>query len=344
MTMMRLLLLLACLFFLPTSYAQKVLNIYAWGGEIPESLLVKFTQETGIKVNFATYDNNETMFAKLRTTHHPQYDVIIPSTYFVEHMQKQGMLTALDPRKLPQLAHIDPFFMRYGLIKQTLYGVPLIWGATGIFVNHKHILKPPRAWKDLWALKTRRQLMLLDDPREMFAMALMSLGYKPSDENPAHIHAAYEQLIRLVPLIKLFASDGIQALLIDGDAMIGTAWNGDVAKAQTENRDIDFIYPSEGFVVWIDCVAIPKHAPHLPQAYAFINFLLKPESGLSIAQKEGHAITNRDSRRQLSPNIRDNPVIYPSAAILKRAYIQHDLSDEVLALYNEYWEALKLSF
>ncbi|WBV73087.1 spermidine/putrescine ABC transporter substrate-binding protein [Legionella pneumophila] len=297
-----------------------------------------------MKVNFSTYDSNETMYAKLRASQKTIYDVILPSAYFVERMQKQGMLQLLDHKLLPNLHNLDEQFVKNDYDPGNRYSIPIIWGATGIFFNHNSVSNPPKKWQGLWDKKWRNQLMLLDDSREIFAIALMSLGFNPNDSNPNHIKAAYEHLLQLVPNIKLFASDSIQAIMIDEDAFIGSAWNGDAFKAHTENKAIEFIYPQDGFVIWVDCLAIPKNPPHLKEAYQFINFILKPETSAQIALKEGHAITNAAGRALLPLPIKNNPVVYPPDEILKKGYFQRDIGEETLALYNQYWEQLKLAF
>ena len=323
--------------FAPILSAAEV-NVYAWGGEIPTSVIHQIEQQTGIKVNFSTYDSNETMYAKLRTNTQSMYDVILPSTYFVERMQ--DLLLPLDLKKIPNVKHLDSFFLQ----NSSHYGIPLIWGTTGIFYNQLHVKSQPSSWKDLWQKQNLNQLMLLNDPREVFSIAMMSLGYKPEDNNSEHIKKAYKALVDLVPNVKLFASEGVQALMIDEDASIGTAWNGDVLKAHQENVAINFVYPQEGFVIWIDCLAIPKGAPHVNEAYAFINFLLKPQIAAQIAIQEGHAITNKDGKLLLPATIRNNESIYPSSATLKRGHIQHDINDATMALYHELWQKLKLDF
>jgi spermidine/putrescine transport system substrate-binding protein len=317
----------------------KTVNVYAWGGEIPVQVIHLFEQQTGIKVNFSTYDSNETMYAKLRTNSQGMYDIILPSTYFVERMN--NMLLPLDLNKIPNIKHINPFFLTE--LKPNYYGIPLVWGATGIFYNKKYINKPIK-WQDLWHKNYRNQLMLLNDPREVFAMALMSLGYHPQDNNPQHIQQAYQALVNLIPNIKLFANEGVQALMIDSDALLGSAWNGDVFKAHNENSEINFVYPQDGFVIWIDCLAIPKNAPHIEEAYTFINFLLKPEIAAKIALIEGHAITNQDGKDLLPKKIRNNKTIYPSDKTLKRGYMQHDIHADTMSLYHELWQKLKLDF
>ncbi|KTD20398.1 spermidine/putrescine transport system substrate-binding protein [Legionella lansingensis] len=342
--MNRLLFLLILLLASHLLYAQRVVNVYAWGGEIPKKVIQQFEHQTGITVNFSTYDSNETMYAKLKASSKSIYDVILPSAYFVERMRKQGMLSALDHNQLSNIGNIENRFTHNDYDPGNRYSVPIIWGATGIFYNQVLITNPPKAWRDLWQKRWRKQLMLLDDSREVFAIALMSLGFDPNDANPEHIAAAYNHLLQLVPNIKLFASDSIQAIMIDEDAIAGTAWNGDAFKAQAENNKIKFNYPKEGFVIWVDCLAIPKNPPHPKEAYEFINFILRPDVGAKITLTEGHAITNLKSRALLPELISKNPIVYPSDEVLKHGYFQRDVGEETLALYNKYWQQLKLAF
>ncbi|MDX2346029.1 MAG: spermidine/putrescine ABC transporter substrate-binding protein [Legionella sp.] len=324
--------------------STKVVNVYSWGGEIPKQLIHQFEEETGIHVNFSTYDNNETLYAKLHASNSAIYDVILPSTYFVERLTKQGFLKKLDHTRLSHFKNLDPAFLNAAYDPNNQYSLPLVWGATGIFYNQHWVKSTPKAWHDLWKKNWRHQLMLLDDPREIFSIALLSLGYSPNDSDSKHIKLAFEQLKALIPNIKLFASESIQAILIDEDAHIGTAWNGDVFKANQENDDIQFVFPKEGFVIWIDCLSILNNAPHPDEAYAFVDFLLKAESAANIALSEGHAIANQAGRALLPKAIRENKTVYPSPEILKRGVIQSDISEKSLILYDEYWQKLKFAF
>lgn len=342
--MSRLLISLLCFILANPLLANNVVNVYAWGGEIPKRVIQQFERDTGIHVNFSTYDSNETMYAKLHSSKQSIYDVILPSAYFVERMQKRGMLSKLDHSKLPNITNLDPRFTQNDYDLSNQYSIPMIWGATGIFYNQQWVKDSPKSWQSLWESKWHEQLMLLDDSREIFSVALMSLNYSPNDTNPEHIHAAYQKLLTLIPNIKLFGSDGIQAVIIDGDAIAGSAWNGDAFKAHAENKQIAFTYPEDGFVIWIDCLSIPINPPHPVEAYQFINYILKAETAAKIALLEGHAITNAEGIKRLPAKIRNNKMVYPSAEIMKHGHIQRDVGETTLALYNHYWQALKLAF
>lgn len=326
------------------TFSKQALNIYAWAGEIPQEIIHDFERETGIPVNFAIFDSNETMFAKLKASPKGIYDVIMPSGYYVERMRKQNMLLRLDHQKIENIKHLSKKFKQAEFDEGNHYSVPYIWGATGFFYNQQWVKNPPRRWPDLWDKRWLKKLLILNDSREVFAMALLSLGYSPNDDNPLHIKQAYEKLLKLKPNIKLFASDNIQSIMIDEDAVAGAVWNADTYKANKENPDIQFIYPEDGFVLWADCFAIPANAPHPHQAYQFINYMMRPETAKKLALISEHPITNATAKKLLPQSMTDNKTLYPPESYLKQAQFQRDVGEKTLRLYNQYWQLLKLSF
>lgn len=338
--------ILACLvFFLSVAHAQqKLVNVYAWTGEVPDFLVKQFEKETGIKVNFSTYQNNEIMYAKIRAVKNAGYDVIMPSSYFVDRMRRQGMLVELDKSKLSNLQNLNPAFAHPIYDPQGQYCVPFIWGITGIFYNNQYYAGGSiKKWSDLWQAKFKNQLLMLDDTREVFSMALLSLGYSANDRDPQHIKQAFLKLKTLMPNIKVFSTDTVVSILIDDDATVGMAWNGDAYKASLENDHVQFIFPEDGFVIWVDNFSIPNNAPHLNEAYAFINFMLRPDIAKAVALTTRFPITNAAGQQLLPPEVKDNKSIYPSQETLARGQFQADVGDETLALYEKYWEALKMS-
>lgn len=324
--------------------AQRVVNIYGWSNEVPPAAIRNFEQETGIKVNFSTYENNEIMYSKLRTTRNAGYDLIMPSSYFVDRMRRQNMLDKIDKSQIPNWKNLDPALLNPAYDPNSNYSMPHIWGVTGMFVNDGYF-KPDglKKWSDLWSNKYQHQLLMLDDTREMFSMALMSMGYSANDQDPVHLKAAFERLKALMPNIKVFASDAVASILIDEDATIGMAWNGDVYKSSRENKQLHFIYPAEGFVIWVDTFSIPKDAPHKSEAYAFLNYLLRPDVGKEVADYTAFPIANKAGQKLLPESVQKDPAIYPPESTLKRGQFQTDLRDDTLALLTQYWEELKIS-
>lgn len=325
------------------SAQTQVVNVYTWGGQIPKYLLKQFEQETGIRVNFSTYDSNEILYAKLKSSQIGIYDVIGPSSYFVSRMKQKKMLTQLDKSRLPNIKNLASYFTNAPYDPGNAFSIPLVWGTTGIFINANYIKEPISRWKQLWDKRYYHKLLLIDDLREVFSMSLLSLNFSANSNNLDNIHSAYQHLTRLLPNIKVFSSDNIQSILIDEDAHIGMVWNNDFRKAREENPHLRFIYPEEGFVVWVDCLSIPANAPHQNNAYRFLNFLLRAESSKAIALNEGYAITNQAGKRLLPPDITNDKAVYPDPETLKRGQFQTNIQERALQAYTQYWQLLKVS-
>ena len=331
------------LLFPVAACAKEIVNIYAWTNEIPDLVLRQFEKESGIKVNISTYENNEIMYAKLRTGKNPGYDIVMPSSYFVDRMRRLNMIEKLDKSKITTWKNINPKFQHPDYDPNLEYSLPHVWGLTGIFVNRKyHAAKDITNWKDLWNPQYKDQLMVLDDVREVFSMALLSLGYSANDKNPQHIREAFLQLKKLMQNIKVFSSDTVASIIIDEDATLGMSWNGDAYKASLENPNIDFIFPKDGFVMWVDNFSIPKQAPHKTNAYVFLNFITRPDIAEKVALYSKFSTTNLAAQQKLPPEIRDNPICYPPQAVLNKGQFQTDVGDEALGLFEKYWEELKM--
>ncbi len=334
---------LASIFLASISFADdKIVNVYTWSGVIPDSAIRQFEKETGIKVNFSTYDSNEVMYAKLKADKNVEYDVVEPSSYYIDRMRRQGMLQKLDKAKVPYFVNLNPDFLNKSYDPDSSYSIPFIWGITGIFVNNKsHVPASITTWSDVWNKQYANQLLMLDDSREVFSMALRSLGYSANDQNPEHIKQAYLKIKTLLPNIKMFNSSPI-SLLIDEDATVGMSWNGDFFKAKKENTHLDFIFPKDGFVIWVDNFAIPKGAPHLDNAYKFLNFMLRADVAKAVVLDNAYPTTNLAAQKLLPAEVRNDPIEYPSREIMSHGEFQTDISDDALALYEKYWEKLKM--
>jgi len=336
-----------CLFSLLCSkvYANdKELNLYAWAGEIPADIIAQFEKETGITVNYSTYDNNEIMYAKLRTNDNTGYDIVEPSNYYIERMIHLNMLEKLDKNKLSLLKNIDPFFLTQPYDPQGEYSIPFIWGTTGIFYNADYFSEADAAkWSDLNNKKFLNQLLLLDDSREVFTIALRMLGYSINDKNPEHIHQAYLKLKELSSNIRLFNMDAVISILIDEDVFIGQTMSGDFYNARNENPKLRFVYPKDGFSIWIDNFALLKNAPHKENAYKFINFMMRPEIAKEASMAISYSSANLAAQKLMPDEIKNDPVLYPSHDILKRGEVQRDIGEEAFAKIESYWEQLKMN-
>lgn len=322
---------------------SNTLNIYTWGNYLPNEIIRQFTKETGIKVNLSEYDNNETMFSKLKALKHSDYDIVVPSSYYVERMAKQGMLHPLDKSRITNLKHINPLLLNKSFDRKNIYSIPYLFGSTGIIVNTKYLDKKNiNSWQNFWDVRYRDQLMLLDDMRDVFGIALLSLGYSINDTSPEHIQEAYLKLKQLLPNVKIFSIDTVPNIYIDEDAVIGMAWSGDCRLAEEENSSLEYIYPKEGFSIWVDSFVIIKGAPHIDNAHKFINFMSQPEIAKQVSLSIGHTTANKNAIKLMPAALQRNQVANPKADTIRRGEIQLDLDPKTRHLYEKYWEKLKI--
>lgn len=323
--------------------SHQVVNVYNWTGYMPSKVLKEFKSKTGIEVNFSTFASNDELFAKLAAKGGDSgYDIIVPSADFVSRMSKLGMLKTIDYKKIHGKENLNPSLLNKPFDPHNAHSLPYLWGITGVMINRQYYptLKI-RRWHDLWNKNLNNQVLMLDEMKEPFEIALRVLGHPANSQNPSEIKAAYKKLIELMPNIKLFNITAPQSIFANGDIGIGVVYNGDAFVAMQDNPNLDFIFPEDGAFIWIDNIAIPKNAPHLNNAYAFINFILQPKIAKEIAEFSGYSSPNLKAIQRLPKNIQDNRVLYPSKQVISKATFERDLGD-ANTLYEHYWFLLKL--
>ena len=307
---------------------------------MPEEVIQMFQKETGIKVIYNTYDSNEALYAKVKLISGKGYDLIVPSTYYVSKMRKENLLHKIDKTKLTNFKNLEPSLLNKHYDPENQYSIPYLWGSTGISYNDKRVKGTVDSWNDLWKPEYKGRVLMTDDVREVFQMALVLLGYSGNSTNEAEIKAAYEKLKTLMPSVRIFNSESPKVPYINGEVIIGMNWNGEAFLASEEMPSMRYVYPKEGVILWMDNFAIPKNAENINEAYAFINFILRPDISKIISEEIGYAIPNKAGIELLDDEIRDNPIIYPSQAIIEKGEFQEDVGDAIL-IYEKYWQMLK---
>ena len=336
-------LLLMLLLALPLAGATNPAEVrfFNWSDYLPEEVLERFTAETGIAVRYSTYDSNEGLYAKLKLLGGKGYDLIVPSTYFVDRMGREGLLLPLDRRQLPNIRHLDRHHLDKPFDPGNRYSLPYLWGTTGIaFDSRRFDPAGIQSWADLWRPEFRDSLLLSNDVREVFHIGLRVLGFSGNTTDADQIRRAYERLRQLLPNVRVFNSDAPLVLFTTGEIDIGMMWSGNAYRAQLENPALVYRCPREGCGLWMDNLAIPVGAANPEGAHRLIDFLLRPDIARLIAEKTRYASPNAEAVRQLPENIRNNPIMYPPAEILEQGEYGTDVGPAV-TLYAEYWERLK---
>ncbi len=324
-----------------TGFAEDTLVIYNWSEYLPQQVIDQFTEETGIDVQYATYDSNEAMYAKVKTVQSKGYDLLVPSTYYVDRMRREGLLQKLDKSRLSNFGNLNPRLLNQSYDPGNNYSIPYLWGTTGIAINTDQV-NPDKvgAWEDLWDPSYRNKLLLLNDVREVFSMGLKTLGYSANSTNENEIRAAYEKLTQLMPNVRVFNAESPKDLFLAEEVILGMNWNGEVYMANQENPSIRYIYPKEGVTVWMDNFVLSRGAKNVDAAYQFIDFILRPDIAKIITEEIGYTSPNLEAIKLLPESLRNNRVVYPTDKDLKNAEFQTDVG-KALPLYEKYWQRLK---
>ncbi|QIW16833.1 spermidine/putrescine ABC transporter substrate-binding protein [Pasteurellaceae bacterium RH1A] len=321
--------------------AAEKLYVYNWTEYVPSSLLEQFTKETGIQVIYSTFESNEEMYSKLKLANGAGYDIVFPSSYYVGKMAKEGMLAELDKAKLSNLKNVSTELMGKPFDPENKYSLPYVYGLTGLGINKSEIDPASlTSWGDLWKSEFKGKVLLMNDSREVFHMALLLDGKSPNTQNPEEIKAAYERLLTLKPNVLVFNSDSPEMPYLQGEVAVGMQWTGSAHRAKSENPDIDFIFPKEGAIIWMDNYVIPKNAANKEAAHKFIDFLLRPESAKEVIETMGFSMPNEGVKAILSPELASDPLIFPPLEELEKGILQEDVGDAT-EIYEKYWTELK---
>ena len=251
---------------------SKELRLFVWTEYVPAEMIECFELVYGIKVSRGEYSSDEDMYDGI-SGGGSNYDLALPSDYIAAKIGREGLLQELDHARLPVLKNFDPNYLDFEFDPGNRYTIPYLVGTDGIVVNTAAVKNIPKSWSDLWNSEYSGRMVFLDDARAVIGITLLSLGYDVNTTNPAQLEEARDKLTELVPEIKLFDSDSPKTALLAGAADLGMTWTGEAFIAQQGNPNIQYIFPSEGVILWQDNWAMLKNAPHPDAAYAWLNYV-----------------------------------------------------------------------
>ncbi len=329
-----------------TSKQQKVLYIFNWTDYIDDTLISKFEKQYNCKVIYDTYNSNENMLTKLLTTK-SSYDIVVPSGDHVVIMAQKNLLEPIDRNKLTNYKNLDPTILEKAVSFDpgNKYSVPYFWGLTGLVYNKKFI--PENVLKDnSWNILAnplftdKQKITMLDDSREVIGAALINAGFGPNDVSPQAPAKAEEVLNIWDANVSQYDSDSYKNEIQDGTTWLAQSYSGDALQIMDTNPDIGFFLPSEGASLWIDSIIIPKYAEHKDLAYKFIDFLLDAENGKINAEYVQYATPNKAAMNLLTPEVKDNPLIYPGTEYLKKCSMINNIGENVLKV-DRIWQQIR---
>lgn len=338
---MRKLLLGTCLLASP-AFAEGELKAYHWFEYIPQELVDKFEAEAGVDVTIDTFDSNEAMLAALKAGKLGQYDVAVPADFMVGIMAADGMLDSFTPEEMPNLGNIAPQWLDVPFDPGRKHSIPYQWGSTSFSVNRDiypgdisslAIMFDPPA-------ELSGKINVLDSQNEVLILGSLYLGIPQCTQDRAQLTALNDMLLKAKPHWASFGSDIAKDVLVSGDAAAGMIYNGFSAKARAEGANIEYVYPKEGHVMWMDNVVLLKDAPNRENAIKFMNFLLEPENAAAVTNYAAYTSGVIGVEPFLDDAIKNSPENNPPADITPGVFAQA-CDEETQKLYDAIWTNLK---
>ena len=324
-----------------TAEEEPVLNVFSWEGYIDDETLKAFTEETGIKVNYSTFNTNEEMV--LKVTGSPNaYDLILASDYAVNMLRKQDLLLPLSKDLLPNFANISEAFLGQYFDEKNEYAVPYTAGSPLLIYDPALVDFEITGYEDLWDERLKDSIVLIDDARNIIGMTLKTMGESFNVTDDAKLEAAKEKLMKLRPNIRSFNYDSPQSDMLGGECAVGYMFTSYLSIVLADRPDMKIVYPKEGLGFGIDALVIAKDAPHPTNAHKLINYLLDGKVGAHIAKKQGYISPNKAAVEFMDDAVKNNPVTNIPEDMLKNAEFIQDLGTENESKFQAIWQEFKL--
>ncbi|WIJ25552.1 polyamine ABC transporter substrate-binding protein [Devosia sp. RR2S18] len=338
---------------------EPVLNVYNWSDYIAEDTIANFEAETGIKVNYDVYDNNEIVDAKLLAGN-SGYDIVVPSGNFLERQIQAGLILPLDKSKLTNLGNLDPAVMDTASAQDpdNAHGVPYMINTIGLGYNVAEVAEAlgtdelPQSWDLLFDPETVSKLAdcgvaVLDSPSEVMGIALHYLGLDPNSESEEDLAQAEELMNSIKPSIRYYNSSQYIDDLGNGEICLALGYSGDIfiasdaAEQAGQGVEVNYLIPEEGAATLFDFLAIPVDAPHPENAHKFINYILEPEVVADITNYVFYANPNLPALEFVDEEVKSNPGIYPPAETIEKAFVMQAHTPEFEELLTRTWTRIK---
>ena len=323
---------------------EPVLNIFTWEGYIDYETVIKpFEEETGIKINYATFASNEEMYEKLSAAKGGEYDIVLASDYMLNTTREAGLMQKFDPAIVNNFANLNPDFTHQYFDPDSEYVVPYVSGIPLIVYDPSVVDIEIKGFNDLWNPALKDSIGLIDDARVTIGMVLLSMHQSMNTTDDAVLAEAAEKLAALKDNIHVLEYENLHNYLVSGDVSVAYTFTPFVALALDANPELKVVWPEEGLGFGIDGCFIPVNAPHAKNANTFLEYLLRPDVASICAQWQYYCSPNAAAQEVLPDWSKQNPVfsgIYDR--IVDAEYVKN-LPSEDEQKFQDIWTTFKLS-
>lgn len=318
----------------PSSDTELVL--FTWESMFPQEVLDGFTEETGIEINYANFDYDETMLMKLQAAKAGDYDLVVADDYIIETVIAENLAQKLDKSKISNFGNINPLYQGQFFDPADEYTVPYGSGVQTIVYDPQLTEKEITGYADLWDPSLESSVGVIANYRVINGMALKALGESYNTEDIPTIEKAGEKLLELAPNIRLIKDDNLQDDLISGEISAAVMYTSQVTMAKLANPDLEVVFPKEGIGFGIQGMFIPANAPHADAAYKFMDYILRPEISAKCYEFLGYYCTNKAADSLISEEYQDFLTL-PEDFSQKDMEMIGNVSAEALEAHEKAW-------
>jgi spermidine/putrescine transport system substrate-binding protein len=321
---------------------KKEVTIYNWYDFLPDNILKSFTEETGIEVNYFSYNKEEVMYEEVKALNGRGYDLLIVSAGMVQKMRDNALLQTIDHKKLKGFDYLNPKLLNNFFDKNNEFSIPYLWESIGLAVNVDKLNgKDITSWVDLWQKSWKSELVLYDDMRSLFAVALKVSGYSINSKNADEVMQAYRLLRRIIPNIKKLSNyDELGEDLIKAEASISMIRGSSALNLKQKHSNVRYFNPKEGNIFFMDSFVIPSNATNIENSYALINYLLRPEIAARCVIGLNEATPNLAAKEFLAKDVAQDVTFFPSLEMFIKAEFIGDVG-RMERVYQLYWKKFK---
>ena len=323
----------------PVDISGTTLTVSNWDAYMPKSVIKDFEAETGVTVEYAIHTTNEDIMGKLTAANGTGFDLVFVSGPFIEPLMGLGYAAEIDQSQIPNMANLDSEATELAFDPGNTHSVPYTWGTTGICYRSDLLAETPSSWEAFHtaASDTEGKMTMLGTDRWLLQPALLSLGYSVNTTDPAEIEAAKTWTMEAKENLLAFDDTTFYSKLVSGEASLVQAWDGWCEYGRLEDpKNIDFVIPDEGSDLWVDNMVVMEASENKAAAYAFIDYILRPEVGKQIVEFTLYKMPNAEVMAAVDPAvIKGYPTLAITPAELFEQEVQTDLGEEGTILWTE---------
>ncbi len=314
------------------------LNLYTWDGMFPQEILTGFEEETGIRINYSNFSYDEDMLAKLEETKGGDYDLVFADDYIIELVIQEGLAQKLDTSRMENYDKLNPVFMSQFYDPQNEYTIPHGAGIPLLVYDPALTDVEITGYEDLWDPALEDNIAMTANYRVINGIALKTMGESYNTEDLDVIRAAGDRMMKLAPNIRVINDSNTQDFVISGEAAVGFLYTSQVSLAMSSRPDLKIVYPEEGLGFGIIAGFIPSEAPNADAAYAFLDYINRPENAAACFEFLGYYCSNKAAEEYISEEMKELLVLPEDAS---EGEIIQNISQEAEDLHAAIWDEFR---